>query len=179
MNKAVLREFLSEDNLNMHISHLKNEALRYSILEKSINKLSGLTIDEISRSGLKREERKEAISCLSYIESHKCYFDSFGHLRKRCDALRKYFGSEEKLLYEIFEIARHGDNGFLYVYIDNKGKPIIELASPHSAYTRFSPVLALDLYEHAYFLDYGFEREKYLRSAISHLDIEKLEKALT
>lgn len=179
MNKAVLREFLSEDNLNLHISHLKSESLRYSILEKSINKLSGLTIYEIARSGLKREERKEAISRLSYIESHKCYFDSFAHLNKKCDSLRRYFGSEEKFLYEIFEVARRGENGFTFVYVDNKGKPMIELASPHSAYLRFSPILALDLYEHAYFLDYGFEREKYLRSAISRLDIEKLEKALT
>ena len=179
MNKSILLEFLSEDNLNLHLSHLKNASLQYSILEKSVDGLSGLSVRDMSRSGLKRAERDEAFAKLSYIESHRNYFDSFAHLTKKCDAVRKCFGSEEKFLYEVFECARYESHGFVYVYLDSRRKPKIEFAKPSDAYVKFSPVLALDLYEHAYFLDYAFEKEKYLRSAISRLDIEKLDKAIT
>ncbi len=179
MNKSVMREFLSEDNLNLHLSHLKNESHRYAILEKSISGLAGLDAREIARSGLKREERSEAIERLSYIESHKNYFDSFAHLTKKCDNVRKHFGSEEKFLYEVFECARYESYGFVYVYLDKRRQPKIEFAKPSDAYIKFLPILSIDLYEHAYFLDYGFEKEKYLRAAISRLDIEKIENALT
>lgn len=179
MNKSILLEFLSEDNLNLHLSHLKNATLKYSILKKSIGTLTGLSAREVLRSGLKRSERDEAFDCLSYIESHRNYFDSFAPLTKKCDAVRKYFGSEDKFLYEIFECARYESHGFVYVCIDSRRRPKIEFAKPHDEYLKNSPILALDLYEHAYFLDYAFEKEKYLRSAISRLDIEKLDKALT
>lgn len=179
MNRTVLREFLSEDNLNLHISHMKNASYKYSILEKSIKGLQDKSLYDLPYLRLCREDRDEAINLLSYIESHKCYFDSFAHLNKKCNSVRKYFGSEEKFLYEIFETSRYETHAFLYVYLDNRRRAKIEVAAPESVYIKFNPVLALDIYEHAYFLDYGFEKEKYLRAAISRLDIEKLDKALT
>lgn len=179
MNRTVIREFLSEDNLNLHISHMRNASYKYSILEKSIACLQDKSLYDLPYLRLSRDDREEAINLLSYIESHKCYFDSFAHLNKKCDSVRKYFGSEEKFLYEIFETSRYESHAFLYVYLDNRNKPQVEVAAPENIYTKYNPVLALDLYEHAYFMDYGFEKEKYLRGAISRLDIEKLDKALT
>ena len=40
---------------------------------------------------------------------------------------------------------------------------------------RFLPKLAIDISEHAYFLDYRFEKDKYIRSAISNLNISLLD----
>ena len=36
------------------------------------------------------------------------------------------------------------------------------------------PLLALDVSAHAYFLDYGFSKEDYLRAAVSRLSLGKL-----
>ena len=39
---------------------------------------------------------------------------------------------------------------------------------------RISPCLCIDLYEHAYFGDYGFDRKRYISAALSVLDLSKL-----
>ena len=179
MNKPLLFEFLSEDNLNLHISHMKNEAAKYSILEKSIPELSGVAIGDIMRLGIKKEEREEALTIASCVEAHKIYFDSFSRLNKKCERVRKYFGSEEKFLYEVFECARGEKDGFTFVFLDKRNRPRIESCAPRDGFAKHTPILALDLFEHAYFLDYAFEKEKYLRAAISRLDIEKLDRALS
>ena len=36
------------------------------------------------------------------------------------------------------------------------------------------PLVAIDLAEHAYFGDYGFCREEYIKAAILHLDLSKI-----
>ncbi|MBE6532452.1 MAG: hypothetical protein E7676_02955 [Ruminococcaceae bacterium] len=179
MNKSILLEFLSEDNLNLHISHMKNEASKYSILEKSIPRLVGVPISEIYRLGLKKDECEDALAIRSCVEAHKLYFDSFSYLNQKCEKVREYFGSVDKFLYEVFECAREGSEGFVYVFLDNRKRPLIEFCKGYDILINKTPILALDLFEHAYFWDYGFKKEKYLRVAISRLDIEKLETALT
>lgn len=179
MNKPLLFEFLSEDNLNLHISHMKNEAAKYSILEKSIPELSGVAIGDIMRLGIKKEEREAALTIASCVEAHKIYFDSFAPLRKKCESVIKHFGSLDRFLYEVFECSRHESHGFTFVYVDKRKKPRIEFSTPKEELLKLSPILAIDLFEHAYFLDYGFKKEQYLRSAIARLDIEKLDIALT
>lgn len=179
MNKLVLLEIFSEDNLNLHLLHMKSFAGRYSILEKSIPRLAGIPINEIYRLGLKKDELDDALEFFSCHEAHKIFFDSFAHLTKKCENVKKHFGSDEKFLYEVFECARSGSYGFVFVYLDKRSKPQIEFTASRDGFTRYSPILALDVFEHAYFWDYGFEKERYLRAAISRFDIEKLEMALT
>ena len=178
MPSTVMREFLSEDNLNLHLRHMRNEANKYSILEKSIKGLHGCSVRDIPHLRIGAKERDEAVNLLCYIESHRSYFDSFAILKKKCSNIRRYFGSEEKLLYEIYEQTRAEKGGFLYVYIE-RNHPKIKVMDPVAAYVGYFPILALDLDEHAYFLDYAFDKQRYLRSAISYLNLEKVDKALT
>ncbi len=178
MNNSVMREFLSEDNLNLHLSHMKTIGHRYSILKKSTEGLIANSVAEVKKCRIPASVKDEAISLFSYIEAHKIFFDSFAHISQRCNNVRKYFGSEERCLYEVLTLAKSNEHCFVYVYIDSKRRVRIEAAAPQEIHT-FSPILAIDLYEHSYFYDYGFDKNKYLQSAISRLNIEKLDNALS
>ena len=179
MNTSALREFLSEDNLALHHSYMKNKYLKYSILKKSREELINTRLEDIPKLRIPIDERAEAHNLLSDIESHKCYFDSFDMCGKRCDNIRRYFGSEERLLYELVELGKATDKSFIYIYSKGDRRAEIKAQSNASAFLRCRPILALDLCEHAYFLDYAFDKERYLRAAITHLNLEKLDKSMS
>ena len=167
--------FLSRDNCVLHSSYLEKARLKYSILEKSFEELKGKCAKDILNMRLPRELKAEALHLLSEIESHELFFASFAERNNKCELIRKYYSSEESFLYEIYEKALKAFGDFLYICLDTRGKPTIATNSKlFELYPRLEPKLCLDLCEHSYFMDYGFEREEYLRAAISHLDLIKL-----
>ena len=178
MNKAVLGEFLSDDNISLHHSYMKDKYLKYSILKKGREELNGVKLEEVHYLRIPRNEREMAHSLLSEVESHKCYFDSFEICGRRCENIRKCFGSEDAMLYEVLETAKHAEQDFVYIYSDG-GRVKIMSANPSTAFLRCRPILALDLCEHAYFIDYAFDKERYLRAALAHLNLEKLDKSMS
>ena len=178
MNTDALREFLSDDNLSLHHSYVKNKYSKYSILKKSREELNGVKLEDIPRLKIPKEERNEAYSLISDVESHKCYFNSFDKVKRRCDNIRRYFGSEERLLYEIIEFGNESCEDFIYIYTQN-GKAEIKSHNTSVAFLKCRPILAIDLCEHAYFLDYAFDKDRYLRAAISNLNLEKLDKSMS
>ena len=42
-------------------------------------------------------------------------------------------------------------------------------------FLKYDVRLAVDLCEHAYFYDYGFDKKSYLKAALSSLDLSKIE----
>ena len=178
MNTARLSEFLSDDNLLLHHSYMKNKYLKYSILKKSREELNGVMLEDIPRLKIPRQETLEAFILLSDIESHKCYFDSFEKRKQRCDNIRLYFGSEERLLYEIMELGKDTCEDFIYIYTQGT-RAEIKAQKASEAFLKCRPILAIDLCEHAYFLDYAFDKERYLRAALLNLNLEKLDKSMS
>ena len=77
------------------------------------------------------------------------------------------------MLYEAEVMARTINCGFIYIYINKIGK--IEISSDaEEVFINFNPILALDMYEHSYFLDYGFKKDKYIRAALSYFDTDMI-----
>lgn len=175
MNFEAMNLFLSEGNIKRHLEHLREKRLCYSILEKSIPALYNLTMNEIIRLNIDREAKNEALSLLWYIKSHECFFDSFSTK----PSLKNNSGVRgEKLLYDIYTEAMKKDHGFLYVLLDKQGSPRITFSNGNDgSFIKYVPLLALDLYEHTYFLDYGFDKKRFLQNAISHLNISSLDKS--
>ncbi len=167
--------FLSRDNIMLHLSFLEKLKLKYSILEKSYEGIKGKTLVQIPKLRIPIDVREEAIATLSEIESHNLYFSSFSDKTYVCKEIREYYSSEEAFLYEIFEEAVKSKGNFLFVCRDGRGKPMIfSDKSFAELYQKYKPLLALDLCEHSYFIDYGFDREEYLRRAVGKLDLLKL-----
>ena len=167
--------FVSEANKSIHKEYLRQLKLSLSIFEKSYPWIRGKNIKEIARGRLKSDERDELIRLKGEILAHEIYFSSFGQ-STGAPSIRKEYGSEASFLYQLFcEAIKCRDGGFLLVYLDKRGT--INLYAGEDYYKIFDeyvPCLAIDLCEHAFFYDYLFEREKYIKSAISRLDLSKI-----
>lgn len=167
--------FLTAENLKSHIDYMNTVLARYSIYQKSIPALLGRTPAEICKMKLNKSEKNEILSLLSEYLSHKTYFNSFAENDRPCKQIRRYYSSEDDFCYRVFERARGEHSGFIYIIKDKRGTPnICHSSELPDAYISATPILALDLCEHAYFADYGFNKEEYLRRAVARLDLSKL-----
>lgn len=168
-----MRTFLTEENINVHKEYMKTLRLRHSIVEKSIPEIKGKNIFEIERMRLKKTDREEILSNLSEYLAHEIYFKSFIITQNREPCIRKYYSSEEAFLYEAFTMGMNAKEGFVFIHLSERGKPEIQICQS-GIKTKYLPKLAIDLCEHAYFLDYRFEKERYLKNALAHLDLSLL-----
>ena len=166
---------LSEDALSLHKDYLKNLKLKYSVFEKSLPEISGKNIKEISRMRIK--EREELLSLIRNIKAHELYFSSFGREFQRSNAVRDKYRSEASFLYELYEAAMRARGNFIFVSFNN-GRLDYEVDSEYS-FIRSEPLLAIDLCEHAYFMDFAFGKDEYLVSIISRLNLNSLDRILS
>ena len=173
----VMRRFLSENTIRVHREYLAHLNLKYSVLQKSEPRLSGLPLDKIYRQNLKSDIKTEAVALLSDIKAHEIYFSSFAEARGKYEKIKKKYVSADSLRYEIFSLARQAYTGFLFIFFGG-GELRIDVCERPPYFIRQAPTLALDLCEHSYFLDYGFRRDEYLRQAIGYLDLSKIEEYL-
>lgn len=169
--------FLSDRNIEMHKEYLNTLILKYSIFEKSYPELKGLDINGIYRVKLPLSEREAAARLYAEIQAHKLYFSSFSERNLTSDRIKREYGSVPSFLYFLSEECKKVRQGFLFVC--DSGKRISVHAAEDCVKLLRSErtVLALDLCEHAYFYDYGFEKDKYVLNAISHFDLGKIEKS--
>ena len=179
MNYNPMLTFLSEGSIKSHIEYLRGERLRHSIEEKSFPEIKGKSPKEISSMNIKKSIKSEILPRLVNIKLHENYFSSFSSTPTTCKPIKKFYSSEDAFLYEILNIAKGAEYGFLYITADERRTPRIRLSvESDRVFVREFPILSLDLCEHAYFPDYSFDRDKYLRAALAHLDLSKLKTAL-
>ena len=170
-------DFLSERNLEQHKEYLNNLILQYNVFIKSYTILEGLDIDGIYKSAIPFYEREECAILLGKITAHKIFFSSFGKRNLHSERIKKEYGSEASFLYQALNECRKTESGFLLDY-EEKGKIAFSCTEQYYKVMRYKNVkLALDLYEHAYFYDYGFNREAYISNALSYLDFNNIEKS--
>ena len=174
MNLKAMNLFLSKDNIKRHLEHLRTFKHRLSILEKSLPELKGKAANDIIRSRLEGDVKEEALRLIWYIKSHECFFDSFSECPGRSEAVIKAYSSREKFVYELYLEAMKRDFGFLHVYLDGAVPKYIFMSDFDRSFLKFQPLLVIDLCEHSYFSDYGFAKDKYVRSALMYLDTGKL-----
>ena len=175
MNLKVMNLFLSDENIKKHLEHFRTFKLKYSVLEKSVTELKGMCISEVFKSNFGKEEKTEALTLLWQIKSHELFFKSFSEAPRWNDEMKKHFSSRDKFLYDILCEANDVSGGFLYVYKDRQQNIRIIFADEYDgAFVKYEPMLCLDLYEHTYFADYGFNKEKFLKNALAYFDTGRL-----
>ncbi len=140
--------FLSEENLSLHREYLSSLRLKRKMAD--------------SRAAQKCIEAE--------IRSHELYFLSFRKERVRSECIRKGYGSESRFCFLLKEYAEASASDFLYIFL-LKHPPFVGFSKDVRFLAR--AVLAIDLCEHAYFLDYGFDFSAYLLAAIGHLDLSR------
>ena len=168
----MLTEFLSDGAIALHREYIRQKRLKYSIIESYLPRIKGAGVKDILRLGLTRRDRADVLALLPEITLHEIYFASFSDTRYvRSEAVSHIFGSEAAYLNHLFALTKNYDRGFLTVSRDGTASVVTD---PFDAFVRGEPILAVDLCEHAYFLDYGFDKERYLISCLSYLDLTKI-----
>jgi Fe-Mn family superoxide dismutase len=117
-------------------------------------------------NGLKREELVAANSMIL----HEIYFDSLGGAGRPAgalaDAIARDFGSFERWRTEFSAMgkAEGGGSGWVILAYSPRDKRLVnQWAADHTTTLAGGrPVMALDMYEHAYHMDYGAAAAKYV-----------------
>ncbi len=164
--------FLSEGTIKEHREYLCELKHKAAILEKS-----GLCIKNIAQSKgggvhITRNEREKIKRLFFDIKMHELYFQSFSSMFMPCPKIKEGFGSENNFAFLITQLAEETECGFICIYSNRQGA--VNFCNAENLPYGAIPHMAIDLCEHAYFRDYGFKKDTYVRAALSHLDFSKI-----
>lgn len=87
-------------------------------------------------------------------------------------AIEEQFGSTEELKKRLVEVGTaHFGSGWAWLVLDARDR--LRVVSTHDADNPLrggaQPLLTIDVWEHAYYLDYLNDRERYVRGVVDHL----------
>src|SRR5499426_2496524 len=125
-------------------------------------------------NGLKREELIAANSMIL----HELYFDGLGgdgiSGGAIDEALKRDFGSVDRWRSEFVGMGkalRGGSGWVLLTYSQGERRLVNQWAADHThALVGGTPILALDMYEHSYQLDYGASAERYVDAFMENIN---------
>ncbi len=165
-------------SLKLIESHYENNyggALRrLNAITEQLDSIDFATAPGYVINGLKREE----LVALNSTTLHELYFASLGGNSKPtpllAEALARDFGSVDRWHSEFTAMGRalSGGSGWvLLVYLPGNQRLINQYASEHSqAVAGGIPILALDMYEHAYHIDFGANAKAYVDAFMRNID---------
>ena len=183
-NSCLTMDGISKAEIDQHYGILYKGYVNK--LNEIRSKLEGVDFATANQSfsdlrGLKTEE----VFCVNGTKLHEWYFDNLGgkggeasgRIRELID---RDFGSYEKFVTEFkatglavrgwVVLAYDLDDEKLHVY----GQDAHNVGVPWGAY----PLLILDVYEHAYGIDYGVKRAPYLEAFMKNVDWNEVNQRL-
>lgn len=159
-----------------HYEHHYGEALnRLNAITKELDSLDASTASPDVINRLKRDQFTELNSTLL----HELYFASLGGDGRTppemiAKAITRDFGSVERWRHEVIALATSlsGSSGWvLLTYVPRDGALINQTASDHGqSIAGGIPILALDMYEHAYQLEFGANATAYIAAFMRNID---------
>jgi len=173
---------LNSLSLKLIESHYENNyggALRrLNAITDQLEKLDFATTPAYVLNGLKREE----LVALNSTLLHELYFASMGGDGRLAEPMKGVlaadFGSADRWRSEFVAMgeALSGGSGWVVLtYIPRDGRLVNQYASEHSqAVAGGIPILALDMYEHAYHMDFGANAKAYIESFMRNVDYNAL-----
>lgn len=183
------------DALAPHISALTLEmhySKHYLTYTNNLNKaiagtpLENLTIEEVlSRLDLNDDAiRNNAGGFYNHSMYWKCMGPKAGGQPKGAlsDAITKDFGSFENFVTAFKDAATtQFGSGWAWLVVDHSGK--LQVTSTQNqdnplmrnAIIQGTPILALDVWEHAYYLDYQYKRKNYIDAFFNVINWNKVE----
>ena len=181
---------LNSLSLKLIESHYENNyggALRrLNAITEQLEKLDYAKTPGYVVNGLKREE----LAALNSTLLHELYFASMGGEGKMTDGMKEVltrdFGSVDRWRSEFVAMAQSlsGGSGWVVLtYVPRDRRLINQYATDHSqSIAGGIPILALDMYEHAYHIDFGANAKAYIESFMRNADyasaLERYEDAI-
>jgi superoxide dismutase, Fe-Mn family len=153
---------------------------RLNAISQEIDQFDFRNASDQSLARLKRDE----IAALNSTLLHELYFASLGGDGRvlpdaLASAIAKDFGSVDRWRQEFVGIAKGlagGSGWVLLTYVPRDGRLINQIASDHDqSVAGGMPVLALDMYEHAYHLEFGANASAYIAAFMRNIDWSAVE----
>ena len=182
-----LSPYINKETLDTHFKIYQENLKKLNILLKEANynylySMKDLIykIDEIPLN-----IRGEILYYLSSILNHNLYFYNIsnnsnnypiGQIKKDID---KYFGNYTNFKEEFINKALNlKGSGYTFLVRDDKGilKIINTSNEDNPYYYNMEPIISLDLWEHAYFLQYKNNKKDYINNFFKIIDYKKIDK---
>jgi Fe-Mn family superoxide dismutase len=178
---------LSERLLVSHYEHNYGGALRrLNAIRARLAALDWACTPAFEINGLKREE----LIAASSVTLHEIYFESLGGNgdnpptgiveppAELAEALERDFGSVAAWRTEFTAMAKAlagGSGWVILTWSERLGRLINQWASDHAhGLPGANPILALDMYEHAYHLDFGANASAYVEKVMANLNWQRI-----
>ncbi len=133
---------------------------------------------------LPMENRDEILFNLGGYLNHNLYFYNLTNKKKDIpiellNLINKYFGSFSLFKEEFIDMAMEvKGSGYTFLVMDKNNKlRIINTSNQDTPYYYgFTPIMTIDVWEHAYYLKYTYLRKKYLENIFDIIDFDKVYK---
>ena len=170
-----LLQGLSPKLIESHYENNYGAALRR--LNAIASQLEGADFAKLPGFALNGLKREELVAHNSVI-LHELYFASLGGDGRDpgsfAEVLARDFGSADRWKAEFAAMGRAlggGSGWVLLAYVPREGRLVNQYASDHSqSLAGGIPVLALDMYEHAYHIDFGANVAAYVDTFLRNID---------
>ncbi len=169
---------ISEKALEMHLGLYAVQVRRAKELLSAIED-GKLPEDDRTSGSLFRARKLDLSYCLSAAKSHELYFQLLGGsggspqgtLRAWID---RDFGSFDRFVDDLRATALASDSWAWTCLDQTSGRLFNLLGDPRGAVPFWggSPLLAIDMEDHAFLLDFGWDRAAYLESLLGQIDWE-------
>lgn len=177
-----LAPILTKETLMYHNKHLADEILQLNEILKTHPRYHAWTLTELYQNAplMPKQIRDRVLNHAGAILNHNLYFSCMakpntsdgprGALRY---ALERYFNSIPEFIRHYIETANQmSGSGWLFLASDKKGKLYLvqteQNFSPLS--NQMHPILVVDMWEHAYYLQYKNQKKEYLNAWLSLID---------
>jgi superoxide dismutase, Fe-Mn family len=160
-------------------SHYENNyggaLVRLNAITRELEALDPATAPGLAVNRLKRDQ----LIALNSTLLHELYFASIGGDGRALppsisDAIARDFGSVDRWRHEFIGLASAlagGSGWVLLSYVPRDGALINQTASDHGqSIAGAIPILALDMYEHAYHLEFGANATAYIAAFMRNID---------
>jgi len=181
-----LEPFISNRTLDIHYNkHYLNYLNKLNnALEKAGYK-GNLTKEEMVKQIdiFNIKDRGEILYNLGGVLNHELYFKNMSDKKNNLpvDEIKKaiinQYGSFDEFKKEFIKTSKElVGSGYTFVVINSSKKlDIINLPNQDNPYMfDLVPIMALDLWEHAYYLDYQNNKDEYINNFFSIIDFEKI-----
>jgi superoxide dismutase, Fe-Mn family len=170
---------LSERQMAEHVKLYEGYCKKIDEIRKKVsetNKEGNATYSEI------RELKLEEGFCINAIKLHELFFEKLGKKeigKDLLDRITQSFGSYEYWKAEFIALAMSARGWVILAwdYKDNKLHNYIADMHNQGGVWDTVPLLVLDMYEHAYFIDFGTDKKKYIEWFLENINWEAVEKS--
>lgn len=175
---------ISKKTVEEHLKLYQGYVNKYNEIQE---KLASLTDDDFAKANqtysLIRELKVELTFAWGGVVNHEIYFDHLGgkggepggDLLKQ---IKKDFGSFDFYKKDLKATGIAARGWVWTAWNEKEGRLFNYLGDAQNTFPVWyaKPILALDTYEHAYFIDYGVNRASYIDAFFENLDWKVIEK---